>query len=146
MITAEQLNKICPSIKGQRAVVIANLLDTICPKYGISNADIFHEFIANVLEESWEFGKLEENLNYRAERLVQVWPGRFPGIKTAEPYAHNPKKLADKVYGNRMGNSHPGDGWLYRGSGCIQLTGRDNFLLFTLFLRNRRLRSRRNNP
>ena len=53
-------------------------------------------------------------LNYTAERLVQVWPSRFPTAASAAPYAHNPKALADIVYGGRGGNvAGTDDGWSY---------------------------------
>jgi putative chitinase len=72
---------------------------------------------------------LEENLNYSAERLVAVWPSRFPTKAAAEPYARQPDKLANKVYANRLGNGNEasGDGWRYRGRGPIQLTGKANY-------------------
>lgn len=71
-----------------------------------------------------------ENLNYSAERLTQVWPSRFPTIASAKPFARNPRKLANKVYGGRMGNTAPDDGWLYRGRGLPQITGKENYAKF----------------
>lgn len=137
MITPQQLTQVCPSIKNGRAISIANALDEICqlPIYGINTPDIFHEFIANILEECGEFTVFEESLNYKAERLMAVWPSRFKTLEDAQQYAHQPQKLAEKVYGNRkdLGNIHPGDGWKFRGSGVIQLTGRSNFTNFTIF-------------
>ncbi|SFH27256.1 chitinase [Ensifer sp. OV372] len=73
-----------------------------------------------------------ENLNYSAARLTEVWPSRFPTIASAKPFARNPRKLANKVYGGRMGNSAPDDGWLYRGRGLPQITGKDNYDKFGL--------------
>ncbi len=74
---------------------------------------------------------LEENLNYSAESLMKVWPSRFPTLEAAKPYHRNPEKIANKVYGGRMGNGpeETGDGWLYHGRGLIQLTGKDNYML-----------------
>ena len=86
-------------------------------------------FVSQVLHESVFLGRLEENLNYSAERLVAVWPRRFTTADRARPYARNPEKLANYVYAGRMGNSEPGDGWRYRGRGLIQITGRSNYEL-----------------
>ncbi len=86
-------------------------------------------FVAQVLHESGGLGRLVENLNYSAERLCAVWPKRFPNPDRARPYARNPEGLANYVYGGRMGNIDPGDGWRYIGRGLIQITGRSNYEL-----------------
>lgn len=86
-------------------------------------------FLAHVLHESGRLEHLEEGLSYSSERLCAVWPNRFPTPESAEPYARNPVALANKVYGGRLGNTHSGDGWKYRGRGLIQVTGRDNYAL-----------------
>lgn len=86
-------------------------------------------FVAQVLHESGMLQRLEEGLSYSAERLTQVWPRRFPSIASAQPFARNPRALANRVYGGRMGNVAPDDGWRYRGRGLIQITGRDNYTL-----------------
>ncbi len=90
-------------------------------------ADEVDDFLGQVLHESAELTQFEENLNYSAERLVQIWPSRFPTLSDARPYARNPEALANRVYGGRMGNVELGDGWRFRGRGPIQLTGRDNY-------------------
>ena len=86
-------------------------------------------FLAQIAHESRNLQNLEENLRYSAKRLREVWPKRFPDAATAEAYAGNPEKLANRVYAGRMGNGDEasGDGWKYRGRGLIQLTGRSNY-------------------
>lgn len=84
-------------------------------------------FLGQILVESKMLEKLSENLNYSAERLCAVWPGRFPTLESALPYAHNSEALANKVYGGRMGNVEAGDGWRFKGRGIIGLTGRANY-------------------
>lgn len=91
--------------------------------------DDLRNFLAQTLHETMLLEKLEENLNYSAERLMKVWPGRFPTLASARPYARNPEALANKVYGGRMGNVDPGDGWLYRGRGIPHVTGKTNYAL-----------------
>jgi putative chitinase len=86
-------------------------------------------FIGQCGHECGNFRILEENLNYRAETLMKLWKARFPTIEIANEYARNPKKIANKVYANRMGNRDEasGDGYRFRGRGCIQLTGHANY-------------------
>ncbi len=86
-------------------------------------------FIGQCGHECGNFKVLEENLNYRAETLMKLWPKRFPTREIADQYARNPKKIANKVYASRMGNRDEasGDGYRFRGRGCIQLTGHANY-------------------
>jgi predicted chitinase len=79
------------------------------------------------------FQELVENLNYtHAERLVEVFPNEFPTVADAEPYLGKPEALANRVYANRNGNgtAASGDGYLFRGRGLIQLTGRTEYTEF----------------
>jgi putative chitinase len=71
----------------------------------------------------------EENLSYRASRICQVWPGRFPTLESAQPYAFNPQALGNRVYDGRMGNA-PGTGFKNRGRGQLQITGHDNLVTY----------------
>lgn len=136
LISSAQLRKICPLMGLEFANQITAAINEVCPQYGM-NVDILHEFLANTLHESKEFTDYEENLNYSAERMVQVWPSRFRTVTDAQPYARNPHKLANKVYGGRLGNTQPTDGWDFRGSGPIQMTGREHFTNFSLFMRRK---------
>lgn len=97
-------------------------------RYGLTNPIEQADFLAQISEETGGGTAIEENLNYTAERLVQVWPTRFSSLSAATPYQHNPRALADFVYGGRGGN-RPGtdDGWRFRGRGLIQETFRDNY-------------------
>ncbi len=89
-------------------------------------------FLGQCAHESGGFKVMQENLNYRAERLCQVWPARFPNLEVANECARNPERLANRVYASRMGNGDEtsGDGWRFRGRGLIQLTGRSNYQRF----------------
>ena len=87
-------------------------------------------FIGQCGHESGGFRVLEENLNYKPEALMRVWPSRFDA-ENVDEYAHKPEKIANKVYAGRMGNGNEesGEGWKYHGRGIIQLTGKDNYTL-----------------
>lgn len=83
-------------------------------------------FLAQFGHETGGFQKLVENLNYSAEGLIATWPTRFTVDRAAET-ARKPEQIANHVYGGRLGNVKPGDGWRYRGRGGFQLTGRENY-------------------
>jgi len=105
------------------------LLETFA-RFDISTPYRQAAFVGQCQHESDNFKTLEENLNYKAESLIRTWPSRFDA-ENAEEYAHNPEKIANKVYAGRMGNGNEesGDGWKYHGRGLIQLTGKDNYTL-----------------
>ena len=87
-------------------------------------------FLAQVAHESGGLAFVRENLTYSTpEQLVKTWPTRFRDRAAALPYVRAPEKLAGKVYDGRadLGNNRPGDGWLCRGAGWLQVTGRAGF-------------------
>ena len=95
-------------------------------KYGIATAPEAADFMAQISEETGGGTVIEENLNYTAARLCQVWPSRFPTLAAALPFSHNPHALADRVYGNLYGNrAGTDDGYNFRGRSGIQITFRD---------------------
>jgi putative chitinase len=98
-------------------------------RFDISTPAQQASFIGQASHESGNFKTLEENLQYRAETLMRVWPKRFPTLEFAKQYEKNPKKIANSVYSNRMGNRDEasGDGHRFRGRGLFQLTGHSNY-------------------
>jgi putative chitinase len=102
--------------------------DALFKQHGITTPLRLTHFLAQVMHESGALAITEENLSYSAERMTQVWPGRFPTMAAAAPYAHNPRALANKTYNGRMGNRlGSDDGYTYRGRGLMQTTGRENY-------------------
>lgn len=140
------LNKICPSLHDQRALQLEIIINTICPKYGINTADILHEFLANVIYECQEFSHYEESLNYTPEALIKTFSSSRISSDDAHKYGRSAGHPADQkaignlIYGGEfgkknLGNNQPGDGYTFRGSGAIQLTGRNMFVLFGNYMR-----------
>ena len=113
-------------------------LVAVMPKYDINTARRAAHFISQCAHESNNFRSLEENLNYSEKALNAVF-GRYFGTggtkRNAAEYARNPEKIANYVYMDefrkyKMGNVNAGDGWLFRGRGLKQLTGRENYTRF----------------
>ena len=104
-------------------------LTTTFVKFGMVSPKEQASFIGQASHESGHFRLLEENLNYRAETLMKLWPKRFPTMDEANKYARNPQLIANHIYSNRMGNRDEasGDGYRFRGRGLFQLTGHDNY-------------------
>lgn len=97
-------------------------------KMGISTPRQWSCFLGQCAHESAGFCVTEENLNYSAASIMRVWPSRYPNKALAQRVARNPERLANAVYGGRMGNGKAnGDGWRYHGRGPIQLTGKLNY-------------------
>lgn len=101
-------------------------------KFNITTIRQIACFLAQAAHESSDFNHLDESLSYSAQRLMQVWPSRFPNSDIAQKYAHNPQALGNHVYANRLGNGDEasGDGYKFRGGGLFQLTGRSNYGAF----------------
>jgi putative chitinase len=116
---------VTPHIAQEWAIVFSDVVTDTSFSQGDAELD---DFLGQILHESGMLTTFTENLNYSAERLCVVWPDRFPTMDDARPYARNPEALANRVYGGRMGNTEPGDGWMYRGRTPIQLTGKDNYV------------------
>ena len=114
---------------GARADLVAAFVaaDARIAAAEITTPDRLAHFVAQVATETGGLTRLEEGLSYRAERLCAVWPSRFPTLASAKPFARNPRALAEKVYGGRLGNVRSGDGYRYRGGGALQTTGRTNY-------------------
>jgi putative chitinase len=128
MLTRADFGKLYPKAKPALLDGIAAAWPSVSARYGLASSQTRASyFLANVGHESLGATVLEENLRYSASRLHAVWPKRFPTVASAKPYASNPSKLANKVYGGRMGNTAPDDGYRYRGRGLMQITGKDGY-------------------
>ena len=104
-----------------------NTAKAICNHYAL-NAERGAHFLGQLVHESGTFRYVEENLNYKTEAILKVFGKYFKSQSDAETCARNPQALADRVYGQRMGND--GQGYLWRGRGFLQCTGKNNYSQF----------------
>jgi len=106
-------------------------LEATFKRFGIDDVRKQAAFIGQCSHECNHFKVLEENLNYRAATLERLFGHKFKPEEIPQ-YANQPQRIANRIYANRMGNRDEasGDGWLYHGRGCIQLTGHDNYWHF----------------
>lgn len=133
MITVDQLRQLIPNNKYVEEWHEA--LVQLFPDYGIDTPQRMAAFISQCAHESAGFTAIKENLNYRWETLRKIFPKYFPTDEIAKRYASLPNKqeaIANRAYGNRMGNGpeESGDGYRYCGRGLIQLTGKNNYQAF----------------
>ncbi|WP_294823610.1 peptidoglycan-binding protein [uncultured Flavobacterium sp.] len=111
-----------------------------------SGAQLAH-LLANVDHETGGFRADTENLAYNATALARTWPKRYKNLITGTPnslailLANKPQDIANNVYADRMGNGDEasGEGWKYRGRGALQLTGKNNYKLFSDFIGDDRI-------
>ena len=127
----EALTRLWPNgdqkVPGLRAGMIASA-PAVFARYDITTPLLVAHVMAQISHECGAGRDVVENLNYSAGRMMQVWPSRFPTMASAQPFAGDPRALANKVYNGRMGN-RPGsdDGWIFRGRGASQTTGREGY-------------------
>ena len=133
-LTASQLKQMVTGITHVDHWIEA--FDQLLPDYEINTPKRVAAFIAQCAHESGNFRFLKENLNYKAESLMKTFPKYFSDRDTANAYAKQPIKIANRVYANRMGNGDEasGDGYRYCGRGLIQLTGKTNYDWFAASL------------
>jgi putative chitinase len=128
MVNAEQLRQ----LKIDPALV--EPFNETFQRFGITTPAQQASWIGQCGHECGNFRIMEENLNYRAPTLLKLFPktpkrqwGFTP--EEAAAYEKQPVRIANRIYGNRMGNRDEasGDGFRFRGSGFLQLTGHSNF-------------------
>lgn len=109
---------------------IPGVMDT----FGVNTPLRLAHFLAQCGHESGGFRLTQENLNYSAKGLMGIFKKYFPTQALADAYARKPEKIANRVYGGRMGNGPEasGEGFKFRGRGYIQLTGKQNYTAFDL--------------
>jgi putative chitinase len=128
MVNAEQLRQ----LKIDTALV--DPFNETFERFGIVTPAQQASWIGQCGHECGNFRIMEENLNYRAPTLLKLFPQNPKRVwgftpETAAAYERQPQRIANRIYGNRMGNRDEasGDGFRFRGSGFLQLTGMNNF-------------------
>jgi putative chitinase len=119
-------------LKGRVPDAVIQMIPDTANKFKINTPLRLAHFLAQCGHESGGFRATQENLNYSVKGLNVIFKKYFPTEAAAAAYARNPQKIANKVYGGRMGNGDEGsgDGYKFRGRGYIQLTGRTNYTAF----------------
>jgi putative chitinase len=120
------------ALKGHVPDSVIEQIPAVASKFGIDSPLRMAHFLAQCGHESGGFKIVRENLNYSADGLQKIFKKYFPTPESAAAYARQPEKIANKVYGNRMGNGDEasGDGYKFSGKGFIQLTGKENYTAF----------------
>jgi putative chitinase len=127
MLTLAMLQQRWPNAP---AALIQGMANTagVLEQLGINTPLRMAHFMAQISHECGKGTVMVENLNYSAQRMMQVFPKRFPDLASTAGFANNPQAFGNKVYNGRMGNRvGSDDGFNFRGRGCLQITGRDNY-------------------
>lgn len=131
-----QLRAVCHYLSVPDSEEIALMIDRVFKYHDITSLKLLQMFVAQTAHESGEYKIKGENLNYSSvERLKTVWPSHFNNGMDYQRYVHDPQALGEFIYGTGsiardLGNIKPADGWMLRGSGPLQCTGRNTFTGF----------------
>lgn len=133
-ITRQQLLAIMPGALNQVDTYLP-YINKYMAEFDINTPLRVSYFLATIALESAYLKTTEENLNYSADRLKMVFPKYFPTTTIANQYARKPAKIGARVYASRMGNGNEasGEGYKYRGRGLIQLTGKNNYVMYRAY-------------
>ena len=128
LVTLADLQRIAPTAKPEYLQAIVDS----APLFEEAEIDTrlrMAHFLTQVMTETGGLGRLDENLNYSQKTLLRVFSRKTVSEGKAKEIANDPVRVANWVYGARLGNlgRDTQDGWNYRGSGYLQLTGRSNF-------------------
>jgi putative chitinase len=135
MLSVPMLRQIMPNLSADKASAYLPYILAGMAEFEIDNELRAAAYLSQLAHESSQLAHWVENLNYSPSRLCQVWASRFPTLAAAQPFAHNPEALANKVYNGRMGNRvGTADGWKFRGRMPMQATGRDMYELLSEIL------------
>jgi predicted chitinase/D-alanyl-D-alanine dipeptidase len=130
VVTSTRILQFCKQARPDIVETLVTDAPTLFVRFGLDTDVRISHFMAQIAHETGGLVRLDENMMYtRAASLVRTFPSRFKNETEAAPYVRKPEKIANRAYSNRLGNGDEasGDGWAYRGSGLIQLTGRENF-------------------
>lgn len=125
-------------------VIGKNTLNTIAKILNINNKEHLSHFLGQIHLETGGFHFGRESMNYTPNALNKVFGKRIT-TKQSWQYGRTSNQPADQkaianiVYGGQwgkknLGNTELNDGWLFRGNGAIQLTGRYNHQKFADYL------------
>ncbi len=117
---------------GRDPVEWAPILSDACERHGITTPRRLAAWLANILNETGGLSTLAEGLNYTPASLLKQWPSHFTAVSAqrlgrTSSHPADQQGIANAAYGGRGGNCKAGDGWLFRGAGCLQTTFRGNF-------------------
>ncbi len=129
MMPAGAVQRIMPNLSASRCSDYMPFISAAMVEFAINTPLRAAAFLAQIAVESNQLTAWTENLNYGASGLLATFPTHFTTPAEADSYARQPERIANRVYGGRMGNGpeESGDGWRYRGRGPIALTGHDNY-------------------
>lgn len=134
IITQANLLRAVPETNKARLDEFVASFNMYAEVFGINTSKRVCHYLAQIYCETGALKATSENLNYSSEGLLKTFPKYFT-TQQAKEYAHQPMRIANRVYANRMGNGdeESGDGWRYRGRGFIGLTGKEQYSNFNKY-------------
>ena len=139
ILTGDRLATVFPDADAEKLSAIARALDLRVVSGQLDTRVRLIHFLAQMRQEAGPRARLEEDLDYKPERLRATYayfrdnPDEADRLGRTVDHPADPVAIANLAYANRNGNGDAasGDGWTYRGRGLFQLTGRANYRAFT---------------
>lgn len=139
ILAGDRLASVFPGAGNEKLTAIARELDLRIVSGQLDTRERLIHFLAQMRQEAGPRARLEEDLDYKPERLRVTYayfrdnPDEADRLGRTVDHSADPVAIANLAYANRNGNGDAasGDGWTYRRRGLFQLTGRANYYAFT---------------
>ncbi len=134
-VTKAQLLSLAPAARADYLQTFESAGEVFA-KYKINDSGLrVAHFMAQVLHETGGFKIMYESLNYTPEALISLFSRTRISIADANKYGRttdhpaDEKMIGNTIYGGawgkkNLGNTQPDDGYNFRGTGLLQMTGR----------------------
>ena len=133
-LTEDKIQHVFRNADAHEVELFVEIFNKHAAHFGFENDFQVNAFLAQINEEVGStLSPKRENLNYSCKALKSLFgyykrnPNQASIDGRCNGHRANQRNIANNAYAGRIGNKNHNDGWMFRGAGYLQLTGRANY-------------------